>query len=460
LTQAIRQVEKKGSRIRDRYDLGRRIAELLAGAWRDSARTADRGACAGSPLGAAGAGLTLSETDLMDIVPQLCESGAGALAWWRIRQTPLAKTESGRLLHEVYRRFRLSALIHEREIACVLSLLRAEGIEPVLVKGWAIARLYPDPGLRPYGDIDLCVRPDQFAKASAALRCLEDIKGHYVDLHCGFSRIGQTKAQDGTWQDVRGSRRFRGFRIKHADMRVWDELFNRSHLVPLGSGLSEPGAAATELVRILCDEDHLRLLSLHLLRSGARRPPWLCDVALLLESLNFASRAKDFNWEVCVGQGLERTANRNRSSRSLNWIAMTIGLAQQLLGANVAEIESPRLSDPANNLPRWLVPAVLVEWGRRDGSPAGREGVARSLVDLYARWDNPVRATAAVGGLFNNWPRLPYRVGESFLRIPEVPRQLVALVEQFAVRPPSREVRSESHAGPARWGSKLRLTEE
>jgi len=29
------------------------------------------------------------------------------------------------------------------------------GVEPILGKGWAIARLYPERGMRPYGDIDL-----------------------------------------------------------------------------------------------------------------------------------------------------------------------------------------------------------------------------------------------------------------------------------------------------------------
>jgi hypothetical protein len=37
-------------------------------------------------------------------------------------------------------------------------------------------------------------------------------------------------------------------------------------------------------IRILGAEDHLRLLCLHLLKHGAWRPLWLCDVAAALES--------------------------------------------------------------------------------------------------------------------------------------------------------------------------------
>lgn len=449
LSQTTHQVGR-GARTHNGHELGLRVSKLLTGAWRDCAQ-------AFNPAP------NLSEAELTDILPLLCESGAGGLAWWRVRNTPLRDTESGRQLHEVYRRFRLAALVHEREIGYVLSLLRAEGIEPVLVKGWAIARAYPDPGLRPYGDIDLCIRPDQFAKASAALKCLESINGHYVDLHCGFARIGQTKPQDGRWQGARG---FRRFRINQDDTRVWDELFNRSKLVPLA-----PTSAPD--VRILCDEDHLRLLSFHLLRSGARRPPWLCDVALLLES-----RAKGFDWDACLGRRLDRTANRD-----LNWVATTVGLAHQLLGADVDKIENTTFAKRTRTLPRWLVPALLRQWGRgraqrRTSGEVQRAtsnghghvcpvrswtldvGLGTSLVDLYTRWDNPVRATAAVRGQFNNWPRLPYRVGELLLRIPEVPQQLASLVEQFAVRPPPSGVRSELPAGPVRWNADFRLTEE
>ena len=43
-------------------------------------------------------------------------------------------------------------------------------------------------------------------------------------------------------------------------------------------------------------EDQLRQLCLHLLRHGACRPLWLCDVAVMLESL-----PGDFDWDRCLG---------------------------------------------------------------------------------------------------------------------------------------------------------------
>jgi hypothetical protein len=315
------------------------------------------------------------------------------------------------MLHEAYRKFRLSALVHEQEIKYVFSLLRAEGIEPVLVKGWAIARLYPDRGLRPYGDIDLCVRPDQFAKAEAALKCLESLDGHYVDLHSGFAKLELgTRVTPRSQRPLRlsgepGCQETRRGGAENAEVYLWDELFGRSQLVNLGA----------EQIRVLSDEDHLRILCLHLLRSGAWRPLWLCDVAVALES-----RAADFDWDRCL------TSNK----KVAEWVACTIGVAQELLGAK-GEGCAQRA------LPGWLAPAVLRQWGRSQNPhalqmalralSANTSDAGKFLREIYARWDQPVRATIAVRGRFNNRPRWPYQLAELLLHSSEVPRQLSAM---------------------------------
>jgi hypothetical protein len=229
----------------------------------------------------------------------------------------------------------------------------------------------------------------------------------------------------------------------------WTELFARTEVVE----------CAGEPVRILGDEDHLRLLCMHLLRSGARRPPWLCDVALLVEQdpsrsptvRKGSAVSADFDWDICLGSDPVHA----------NWVAIAIKLAHELLGANI-QAEDPRQRTEcavsklqSQELPRWLVPAVLKQWGgcgnAPSGSPTVRKGSASNLsamsaakdqralpngrasawirpwtldlgpwTNLYRRWDNPIRATAAVGGRFNNWPRLPYRLAESFMRLPEL----------------------------------------
>ena len=434
MNQETSEFQRKTSRARQRHRLGSRVAGLLAGVWREDSSA--------TPV-------NLSETELTQITPLLCASGSAALAWYRLRNTPLADTVSGRELREVYRQSRLSALVHEREIVYVFSLLRNEGIEPVLVKGWAVARHYPDRALRPYGDIDLCVRPDQYAAAAKALKCLEEIDGHYVDLHCGFDRIGKVQpVVQSPMSKVQSPEAKRG--LWTLDFGLWTNLFSRSQVVMLNG----------EPIRVLGAEDHLRLLCQHLMRSGARRPPWLVDIALLVEEVSSSEfqvpssklkaqrhlseppalaggsstargsnsvsdviqrpktqvQSPNFNWSVCLGDDPVQS----------NWVASAIGLAHELLDANVDHTPFANAE-----LPRWLASAVLQQWGGRVKSPVqspmskvqSQESSRRlwtldlgHWTELYSRWDNPIRATAAVGGEFNNWPRLPYRLAESIKR--------------------------------------------
>jgi len=113
--------------------------------------------------------LDISEQELDQVTPLLYGSGAAALGWWRVRQTDLRATSSAQLLREGYRLQSLQGAIHEENIKNVLQLLRESSIESILVKGWAAASLYPERALRPYGDIDLCVRASSYSAAAAVL---------------------------------------------------------------------------------------------------------------------------------------------------------------------------------------------------------------------------------------------------------------------------------------------------
>jgi hypothetical protein len=344
---------------------------VLSGAWRpvsssefqvSSSKTKDQKAQT--------AELNLSEPELNEITPLLCRLGAGALAWYKIRNTPLGNTRAGEQLHEVYRRQRLSALLHERELVEVLTLFRAEGIEAVLVKGWAIARRYPDPALRPYGDLDLCVAPAQFARAQAVLKRIQTLAGPFVDLHSGFGKIGAGKHLDLSrlrkW--LLGARD----NSRELDGNSWDELYARSQVVTLEAQSKDQSPKSKVQsgfpVRILSGEDHLRILCMHLLRSGARRPAWFCDVAMLVEEvssykLQVSSSAAGhkpetsnlkletrFDWEICLG----------RNPVHAKWVGVAIKLAHELLDADISETLFAQESE--ERLPRWLVPAVLKQW--------------------------------------------------------------------------------------------------
>src|SRR5882724_8645600 len=265
---------------------GSLVAEVLAGAWRASALPS----------------LQISEQELDEVTPLLYDSGTAALGWRRVCQTELRGSSSAEVLHQAYRLQSLQSEIHEQKIAKVFRLLRQAQVEAVLGKGWATAGMYAEKALRPYGDIDICVRPEQFKLAEEILST-PDADDCWVDLHKHFSEI---------------------------DERAVAELFVRSSTISLGE----------EQIRILGPEDQLALSCIHLLKHGAWRPLWLCDVGVAIESL-----PATFDWSVCLG------SNKTRA----HWILCAIGLAKRLLRADTknlpAELETP--------LPVWLTENVI-----------------------------------------------------------------------------------------------------
>src|SRR5260370_35497340 len=123
--------------------LGRLVATSLEGSWRTSPPPE----------------FQLSTTEFDEVTPLLYDSGAAGLGWWRIRETALRETPSGELLHQAFRLLALQANIHQMKIQKLFQLMRAAGVERIMLKGWPIRRLYPQPALRPYGDFDLFVLP-------------------------------------------------------------------------------------------------------------------------------------------------------------------------------------------------------------------------------------------------------------------------------------------------------------
>jgi len=331
------------------------VADLLSQAWRSSA----------SPI-------SISAEELNEISPLLLGSGAGALAWFRIRHSPIAATFSAASeLHQAYWHHTLEAALHEQDTVKTFQLLRFNGIEPVLIKGWSIARLYPEKGLRPYDDLDLVVKRDQYSSAQV-INKERNATEFSVDLHNGLEEFGYDND---------------------------DDFFENSQLVRLGE----------VDVRIPAPEDALRILCLHLLHHGAFRPLWLCDIAVAVES-----RHAEFDWDRCLG----------RNKRTADWLACTIGLAHQLLGATVDDTPVKRR---AETLPRWLIRSVLKQWEKpfaidhgvaRHRAPMASylRNPAGLLRDIRTRWPNPIEATMHVGGPFNSLPRWPFQVGECISR--------------------------------------------
>ena len=64
----------------------------------------------------------------------------------------------------------LSQMRLKQILASAVLLLREHDIEPVLLKGFGLAMLYPNPSLRQFGDIDLYVGIDNFRRACEGVR--------------------------------------------------------------------------------------------------------------------------------------------------------------------------------------------------------------------------------------------------------------------------------------------------
>ena len=327
---------------------GSLVAAALRGSWRNPTSSS----------------IDLSVTELDEAAVLLWDSGAAGLGWWRISHTELREVPSGEMLHQAFRLLTLQGRIHETKIQKVFRLFRAASIEPILIKGWSIARLYPQLGLRPYGDIDLLVRPEQHL-AAARIAAADELRDCFIDFHPGAFEL--------------------------ADRSI-DDLLSRSQLVHCGD----------EDVRILGDEDHFALLAIHLLKHGAWRPLWLCDLGLLLESMS-----SDFDWGLCLGKDQRRS----------NWILAAIGLARELLNASINDEE---IGERAN-APKWLVDSVLKNWETPfAGAHAPHHHRApiqsyfrrpRGLIsDVARRWPDPILATISANGMFARRRRVRYQI--------------------------------------------------
>ncbi len=334
-------------------EVGRVLAEMLGGIWRNEPHES----CIPAETVAA-------------LIPLLQRSGVGALSFWRLRHQPLERADQVlEPLRQTYIHYAAHAAQHEIEIAQVFRLLRSKYVEPILLKGWAIARVYPEVGLRPSGDIDLCISPAERHQALTTVRTLGQ-SWFPVDLdHGSISRFTES-----------------GF----------DELYAHSEVVDLNG----------TRIRILGPEDHLRILCLHLFTHGAWRPLWLCDIAAALES-----RPSNFNWCLCLGE----------NKRHADWVLCAIALANRPLGA---DIDDTPARDRATSLPNWLVAAVLEEWSRPRVPNLTRfvDQLRRKcrcsdiLRAIGERWPNPIQATIDADGEFDNGMRLPFQVRDCALR--------------------------------------------
>ena len=338
---------------------GELIAEVLRTAWRPVPDS-----------------LSISAERVSQITPLLLATGAAALAWRRAGALDPDVTSRLIQLKDAYRQHTIEAAVHEINTCDIFKRARAAKIEPLLFKGWALARLYPEDGLRPYGDIDLWVCPEDL---ESLYRALPSNKDHVYCVEPHLSFYPQYE-------------------------RSHDEVLSRSRLVPL-DGVP---------VRVPGDEDHLRFICLHFLYHGAWRPLWLCDIALMAESAG-----PEFDWDCCL-----------RGSRKYaDWIGCAIGLAHQLLGA---DLNGTPVEKRAKTLPHWLTNAVLRQWEKGAGMsfaenlsfsfPRRILRPAAFVRTLREHWRNPIQASVEMNAWFNESPRTMLQLGSALRQVPRFAR--------------------------------------
>lgn len=338
---------KTGSQSQpDASTLGALVACVLAGSWRESVPPQVFSAA--------------ESAELFRVIRILVSSGAAALALKTLHECSVLDDGARGDLHNIHRYFAITNAVHEQSLTAVFKHLRSHNIEPILIKGWGIGRMYADSTRRPFGDIDICVKSESYEKAAGLIEEAAFGKST-IDLHLGFTKFYE--AND-------------------------DDIWARSRLVEL-NGCE---------VRVPSEEDHFRHICLHFFRHGANRPLWACDICVAIET-----RSDNFNWTLALG-----TTEPQR-----NWISTAAGVAAALLNCDLSS--APSDINPSR-LPQWVSEVVLKEWGQLYHFPPPLSSAAGNITklarELPKHWPNPIEATLNLNRSFGNKPRLMLQISD------------------------------------------------
>lgn len=194
----------------------------------------------------------------------------------------------------------------------ILDGLRQAGIEAMPVKGLVIAdRLYGDLAARPCADLDVLVRPADYAAAGAVLHDLgfrQRVEPRYKALVHKF--------HGPAWDRGAGSGHVR----LELHWALWADSEERMGTEPMWERSVETTLLGRP-VRTLSTEDTLLHLAIHRTKS-ALRLRWVTDVAELVRADGAA-----LDWDAYLA--------RARIARGRTASGVVLGLARDLLGAPV-----------------------------------------------------------------------------------------------------------------------------
>ncbi len=269
-------------------------------------------------------------------------------------------------MNDEFRWYLIQSRVREKIAVAFSDALRENGIVPVLLKGIAIERFYPPDTPRPTTDIDFAVHPDQYKEAVELSKSAEFAK-YGFDIHQG---------------------------LRHLDNREWERVFERTIELQIGE----------KQLKVLGDEDLLRVAAIHWLTDGCERKERLRDIVYLTEN-----RAKNFDWDYCL--------NANGPGRR-RWVENVILLANKYEDLSIDGIP---LELRPERIPKWLTTAVEKRWV---------DGVKFLPLETYLRDPigflkqlkrrfppNPIMSTIALEGDFDDSGRFNYQLRYLFSRV-------------------------------------------
>ncbi|MFN7981284.1 MAG: nucleotidyltransferase family protein [Vicinamibacterales bacterium] len=215
--------------------------------------------------------------------------GVVGLLFERVCELGLDATPAVERLREYATAAAVWELRHQQVLGTTLTQFAQAGIQPILLKGTALAySLYTKPLLRSRGDTDLLVRDDQKEEAAALLAAngferRQTPSGQFISYQDSYS----LRAKDSTvhvidlhWQPMNSVRLSRVFN--------YDELLQRAVPLPkLGRMAKGPGAVDALLIACVHRLTHVThpYFVGDTVSFDADRLIWLYDIHLLSESL-------------------------------------------------------------------------------------------------------------------------------------------------------------------------------
>jgi hypothetical protein len=202
--------------------------------------------------------------------------------------------------------FRLSDRVYKTYVSLIFSELSRLECRAILIKGWANARHYSSERIRPCTDIDIL-----FPSAGSD-PCIKEIRLQHsriaIDAHFG---------------------------PRDLDNLSFDELYSHSYETELNG----------VLIRVLADEDNLRLTAVHWLVDGGVNKEKLWDIYYLI-----VNRKNDFDWDRCL--------ESNGPIRK-TWVVAAIATARDHLDLDVSDLPQ-EVQD--FTLPEWYERTLAKEW--------------------------------------------------------------------------------------------------